>query len=659
MKPLAGAIGLFGLLAVPLLGQVYVPPGGVMPMKGMSPVRMTTVPYSGPAVVIGQIVDAATGRGVSHAIVHLEGQGTEITRLADTSGRFYVVGLGGGDYSINATKTGYFDGAYGQRRPGGEGLPLSMLEHQWVSDLKIALWRPAVIGGTVTDEAGEPLIGVRVEALRKQYDGGAQQLVPWMSDVTDDQGEYRLPKLLAGDYVISVPSQIASLPAFDASQFAASVLASPDSSSPVSEAQTAALIDSFYRAGNIRLDPTGSQALVPGYLNPPSPTENSTAVMYPTTYYGGTSLGSHALVITVASGETRSGANLQLRPVPRGAISGTVVGPRGPVSNQPLRLLVAGDPDLGPGHESAVTESTSEGVFSFPTVPQGEYVIEAPSNSNLRISFATNRQAQPDELVVTGPIGISVVSQDDDSSDTKTPLWGRAHVTLADRDVTGVQIDMQPAVIVSGHVIFESASAKPPENLSQHVAFDATPVGALAGSSRHAKVGDDGAFEIRGLARGEYFIRPGAPPPGWYIKAVMSAGHDLLSWPLDLTSIGDVDDLEVIYTDKPTEIGGVVYNAVRAPVPGATIVIFPAESSYRGTAGQHPDRVRATRATNAGGFHIVALPAGDYYIAAIDESLADAWQDPRRLDVIRAGAKRMTLKAGDHVPIDLQLITRR
>ena len=202
MKPLAGAIGLFGLLAVPLLGQVYVPPGGVMPMKGMSPVRMATVPYSGPAVVIGQIVDATTGRGVSHAIVHLEGQGTELTRVADTSGRFYVVGLGGGDYSINATKPGYFDGAYGQRRVGGAGLPLSMVEHQWVSDLKIALWRPAVIGGTITDEAGEPLIGVRVEALRKQYQGGALQLVPWMTTVTNDQGDYRLAKLLPGDYVI-------------------------------------------------------------------------------------------------------------------------------------------------------------------------------------------------------------------------------------------------------------------------------------------------------------------------------------------------------------------------------------------------------------------------------------------------------------------------
>src|SRR5262249_40920670 len=155
MKSLLGLAALSGVLAVPVFGQVYVPPGGVMPVKGMSPTRMATVPYTGPAVVIGQIVDAVTGRGVAHAIVHLGGPGTEVTRVADNSGRFYVTGLAGGDYSINATKAGYFDGAYGQRRVGGQGLSLAMLEHQWVSDLKIALWRPAVIGGTITDEAGE------------------------------------------------------------------------------------------------------------------------------------------------------------------------------------------------------------------------------------------------------------------------------------------------------------------------------------------------------------------------------------------------------------------------------------------------------------------------------------------------------------------------
>jgi len=651
MKPLAGAIGLFGLLAVPLLGQVYVPPGGVLPMKGMSPVRMTTVPYSGPAVVIGQIVDAATGRGVSHAIVHLEGQGTEITRLADTSGRFYVVGLGGGDYSINATKTGYFDGSYGQRRVGGEGLPLSMLEHQWVSDLKIALWRPAVIGGQITDEAGEPLIGVRVEALRKQYQGGALQLVPWMTTVTNDQGDYRLSKLLPGDYVISVPSTVGSVPDLNAIRIVTGPTEAPV---PDNDAMLA-MQDVLSQAQNIRTDASGAYTLVRGLQSPPPPLGASRAETYATTYFGGASVPSGALTLSVRTGETRLGASVQLRPVPLGAISGTVTGPAGPLQNQALRLVAAGESDLGFGHETAVTRTNIDGTFAFPEVPQGDYIIEASTNAAFRLGIVTGDADEPGNRKVTGLFATVQEAEDSD----RPALWGRARLTLAGRDVTDVKIDMEPAVTVSGHVIFEGASAKPPEKIGEHFWLEATPVGGPADPSHHAKIDDDGAFVIRGLARGEYFLRPSSPPPGWYIKAVMSAGHDLLSWPLDLSSIGDVDDLEVIYTDKPTEIGGVVYNAVRAPVPGATIVIFPAESSYRGTAGQHPDRVRATRATNAGGFHVVALPAGDYYIAAIDESAADAWQDPRRLDVIRAGAKRMTLKAGDHVPIDLQLITRR
>lgn len=633
MKPLAGVIGLIGLLAVPALGQVYVPPGGVMPVKGMTPARMATVPYTGPAVVIGQIVDAVTGRGVAHAIVHLEGQGTEVTRVADNSGRFYVTGLTSGDYAINATKAGYFDGAYGQRRVGGQGLPLSMLEHQWAPDLKIALWRPAVIGGTITDEAGEPLVGVRVDALRKQYDGGVLQLVPWMTDLTDDEGEYRIARLLPGDYVIAVPSVMASLPD--------------------------ALASNAPALDNMSIDERSGYALLPGFMSPPPPIDAPAPAVYPTTYYGSTPRMSTALTLTVASGETRLGANLQLRPVPRGAISGTVIGPNGPMPNQPLRLLVAGEGDPGFGHETAITISTATGDFSFPVVPQGDYLVEAPSQSVLGLSYTIDPRRQSDPQTVVGWATVEAASETDDDSNAKPLVWGRAHVTLADRDVTGVKIEMQPTVTVSGHVVFESTTAKPPQNLSQHIALDATPSGGLSHLSRHAKVADDGAFVIRGLARGEYFLRAGEPPAGWYIKAVMSAGHDLLSSPLDLSTIGDVDDLEVIFTDKPTEIGGVVYNAVRAPVGGATVVVFPAESSYRGTAGQHPDRVRAIRATNAGGYHLAALPAGDYYIAAIDESAADAWQDPRRLEVIRAGAKRLTVKAGDHVPIDLQLITRR
>lgn len=132
----------------------------------------------------------------------------------------------------------------------------------------------------------------------------------------------------------------------------------------------------------------------------------------------------------------------------------------------------------------------------------------------------------------------------------------------------------------------------------------------------------------------------------------------MLSSPLELNSVTNIDDLEVVYTDKTTEIAGVVYDST-APVAGATVVVFPAQLSQRGVSGQHPDRVRAFRANGSGAFHLGALPPGEYLIAAIDEATADGWQDPRQIDIIRARAKRLTFQAGDHVSMDLQLVTRR
>src|SRR6516164_7529952 len=152
-----------------LVAQVYVPPGGPMPSRMPS----STPPGStGPSVIVGQIVDASTGRGVSHAIVHVDGPNTAVVRVADEKGRFFVVGLRGGNYSVDATKSGYFDGTYGQRRAAGDGRPLQIADHQWITDVRVGLWKPAVIGGVVTDEAGEPLVGIRVEALRREFDNG-------------------------------------------------------------------------------------------------------------------------------------------------------------------------------------------------------------------------------------------------------------------------------------------------------------------------------------------------------------------------------------------------------------------------------------------------------------------------------------------------------
>jgi hypothetical protein len=74
------------------------------------------------------------------------------------------------------------------------------------------------IAGRVTDELGEPLAGVRVQALRYQYlPNGRRQLTPvgmsgFFGPVSNDLGEVRLYSLMPGTYVLSAtPADIAMM----------------------------------------------------------------------------------------------------------------------------------------------------------------------------------------------------------------------------------------------------------------------------------------------------------------------------------------------------------------------------------------------------------------------------------------------------------------
>ena len=64
-----------------------------------------------PAVVIGRVVDAATGQGVRRAVVRITTGGRTRTSLADDRGRFFFIGLSAGQYDVTARRDGYFDGA--------------------------------------------------------------------------------------------------------------------------------------------------------------------------------------------------------------------------------------------------------------------------------------------------------------------------------------------------------------------------------------------------------------------------------------------------------------------------------------------------------------------------------------------------------------------
>ncbi len=104
---------------------------------------------------------------------------------------------------------------FGQRRPFESGRPLEVGEAQTVEKIDFALPRGGVIAGRITDELGEPLAGVRMQAMRHQYlPNGQRQLVQAMGGmfggtVSNDLGEFRLFGLMPGAYVVSAtPSEV-------------------------------------------------------------------------------------------------------------------------------------------------------------------------------------------------------------------------------------------------------------------------------------------------------------------------------------------------------------------------------------------------------------------------------------------------------------------
>ena len=75
-------------------------------------------------------------------------------------------------------------------------------------------------------------------------------------------------------------------------------------------------------------------------------------------------------------------------------------------------------------------------------------------------------------------------------------------------------------------------------------------------------------------------FRVGLGPSGgggvpWSLKSVTLNGIDVTDVPVDLTTVGDITDLEIVISDKTTTLSGTVVNGFRAPVKDYVVAVFP------------------------------------------------------------------------------------
>jgi hypothetical protein len=632
----------------------------------------------GSGVILGQVVDATTNRPIANAIIGLSsgpavgremvevgiGRLTPAKRIiTDGQGRFVFHELGAGIYTFNTTATGYLDGAYGQRRPSGPAQPFFLAEDQRVGNVTIRLWREASMGGTVTDDAGEPVVAQTVTLQRRNQNIGRTQMVNVATTRTDDRGVYRFAKLLPGDYRIVITSTINSVPVPVAVAYVNATAAARGgnaANSPVyqsiSTSRGPTPTASAMQVGDALIQIPSSSAL-PTFVD-----GGGRVRAYPTTYYPNTTTAARASIVTVDAGDERNGLDIQVHPVPLVGITGTLTGANGPEPHFGVRLVSAEEPGAGSGaqQDAAATTTDGSGNFSFIGVVPGQYVLKAA-----KLPRATGPVAQ----VVTfsaGGGGMTMTTLDYGAVagrgapplPTDPVLWAEAPVSVGEDSVTGIQLQLQVAPTVSGRMVFEGAT-QPTADKLQVMGVSLMP--AIPSGSSYccpaSRVSADGRFDTQGYPPDKYYLTPNNVPAGWSLKSVTAVGKDVVLAPLTLDA-RPVSDVVFTFSDTSSEISGVVNDQTGKTAPTASVVLFPASFQAAVRDGINPRLVRLSRPSpQTGTYRFLNVVPGDYLIVAADDLALEKWPDPDLMSTFAGVATRITVGAGEKKKLDVT--TRR
>ena len=614
-----------------------------------------TVPTS-TGLILGRVVDAESGQPISGILISLGGGGAApgpspagiVWRLlTDGQGRFVFRNLPKGAYTILATIGGngfspsgflvsgagnqigaYLNGGYGQFRPGGALETIELGEGDRIPDAVIRLWKGGAIEGTVRDEAGEPLVGMVVSAVRRGSDG---RLINGPTTTTDDRGAYRLGTLLPGEYVVVVPQTNVMLPAVTVED----LTAIPAGGAPSRNFGTAMLPRSMVFGGI----PVGSARVLTTPLRdaatlPPVPSGGALHV-YQTTFHPASTAAGHATPIAIASGQEHQGIDVELHPARAFSVAGTLVDGSGPVEQFAVYLMPV---DAGGGEsmlEVARTVTDGRGAFTFPLVAAGQYTVLATR----RVSPLGARGAPPP---APGTLA------------DRAGAWAMQTIAVGGRDVSDVALVLRPPPQLSGRLEFQSVSGGA-VSLVERFGPQLVRVPYLFRdliATPPATVEANGEFVVSGQPPGRYEIRIPALPPGWALQSITIGGRDVTDTLITVEE-KDISGIVILFTDQPAELTGTVRGADGAPDPTASVLLFPSDRT-RWPDARRIRTFRNIRVTKNGAFSLNALIPGDYLVAAVSDAHTAEWPDERLLTRLLGTASPVRIGPGQKQTVTLK-----
>jgi hypothetical protein len=162
--------------------------------------------------IAGQVVNQATGAALKNAIVTLRyfspsSPDEILTRQTNDAGRFSFSGLWGREFELSAVSSGFVAGTYRATRYDPRGR-FSLAKDQQIKDIVLKLIPQAVVTGLVLDAEEKPVEGARVSLMKALSASGVPRWTEVGFAQTLDNGEYRIPRVGPGRYLIkcTIPS---------------------------------------------------------------------------------------------------------------------------------------------------------------------------------------------------------------------------------------------------------------------------------------------------------------------------------------------------------------------------------------------------------------------------------------------------------------------
>ena len=407
---------------------------------------------SGNGLIVGRVVDADTGRGVSDVAVTpallrdvTRGGSIAILRgiLTDADGRFVLRGLPAGSYLITARRSGYVEGFYGARAPRGEGKPILIGEDGRSGNASIRLWKLAALESTVVDEAGETIVGLQLRAFKRNLVAGRWRFGEYYSNIkydrrTDDRDVYRIADLEPEDYIVSMPLTTAVAPASAVAELVA-LRNDPGARAAYTAATAAFSASGAPIAGQGSSNVIGLGDLLMTVRTPglaPVARGTGPALIYQTQYLANATAANLAQTISVKAGEERGGADFVMTPVRAWQVSGTVTGPGGPAAGLSMRIVRADGDTVLQETEVAATVSDTNGDFTFVGVPTGQYTVRVMQMAQLP-SVGTQ-------------VGVMTCREQGVGASAEPTLWANLSMSVGEADVGGLSVTLRTGVRITG-----------------------------------------------------------------------------------------------------------------------------------------------------------------------------------------------------------------